>query len=233
MVPSSIAPTLNSFREEAAQASGGSSSAIIYSAILRVIQEFEISGTALDFGAGTGSLTRRLRQSGRFNRVVAADLMDAPPDLPSDWIRGDLNESLSIADSSFDCVIAAEVIEHLENPRAVAREIFRLLKPEGCVILSTPNNESWRSILSLTFRGHHVAFLDSSYPAHITALLRADVSRILVEAGFEPPQFRFTNSGSLPGVTRLTWQKISAGLLGGVRFSDNLLVIARKSGASH
>ena len=35
-------------------------------------------------------------------------------------------------------MVSAEVIEHLENPRGVAREWFRLLRPGGSVLLSTP-----------------------------------------------------------------------------------------------
>jgi hypothetical protein len=97
-------------------------------------------------------------------------------------------------------------------------------------VISTPNNESWRSLLSLWLRGHHIAFLDGSYPAHITALVRRDLHRLLAEAGFEPPQFRFTDHGGIPGKPTTSWQTISAGKLNSLRFSDNLIAIARKPG---
>lgn len=43
-------------------------------------------------------------------------------------------------DDSFDAVIFAEIIEHLlHDPCRVLREIRRVLKPEGCLILTTPN----------------------------------------------------------------------------------------------
>jgi 2-polyprenyl-3-methyl-5-hydroxy-6-metoxy-1,4-benzoquinol methylase len=233
MAPSSVAPTLKESRQQAANASGGASSNVIYDIILRVIDDLRASGELLDFGAGVGTLTRQLLKSGRFTKVVSADLMKSPAELRENWIEADLNEPLPISGSTFDTVIAAEVIEHLENPRSTAREMFRLLKPGGIAILTTPNNESWRALLSLLLRGHYVAFLESSYPAHITALLRKDLSRILIEAGFQNLEFRYTNWGGLPGKPRTTWQKVSAGLLRGVRFSDNLLVIAHKPGASH
>jgi len=124
--------------------------------------------------------------------------------------------------------VAAEIIEHLENPRFVARELFRLLQPGGSLLLTTPNNESWRSLISLAVRGHYVAFNDGSYPAHITALLRADIVRILMEAGFDSPVFDYSDHGGIPGWPMLAWQQISMGLLRGLRFSDNLLALARK-----
>jgi 2-polyprenyl-3-methyl-5-hydroxy-6-metoxy-1,4-benzoquinol methylase len=120
------------------------------------------------------------------------------------------------------------LIEHLENPRQVAREWYRILKPGSTLILSTPNNESIRSLLALMVRGHYAAFGDDSYPAHITALLRLDVLRILREAGFSDVRFRFTNSGGVPKLPRANWQQVSFGLLKGCRFSDNLIATAVK-----
>ena len=193
------------------------------------MREFDLRGSVLDFGSGTGSLARRLLQSGRFASVAAADLMSKPSDLDAvHWMRADLNEPLPTSNDAFDLVIAAEVIEHLENPRAMAREVFRLLRPGGTAIVSTPNNESWRSLISLLLRGHHVAFCNGSYPAHITALLRKDLERIFTEAGFENLQFRFSNHGGLPGKPTTSWQQASGGLLKGLRFSDNIIAICRK-----
>ena len=99
-----------------------------------------------------------------------------------EWIQADLNAPLPCPDASFDAIISTEVIEHLENPRAVFREFSRLLRPGGHLLLTTPNQESIRSLASLIVRGHHVAFLDESYPAHLTALVRRDMERLCLEA---------------------------------------------------
>ncbi len=229
MRPANSPATLEQARQHASKLSGGTSGDAIYRAVLQIVDELNLHGSVLDFGAGTGSLTQRLIECARFEEVSAADLMQQPRSLGSvRWIHGDLNNSLPVADSSFDVVIAAEVIEHLENPRALARELFRILRPGGTAIVSTPNNESWRSLISLLLRGHHVEFCNGSYPAHITALLRKDLERILLEAGFEASSFRFTNQGGLPGKPTTSWQKISGGALKGLRFSDNIIAIAHK-----
>ena len=80
----------------------------------------------------------------------------------------------------------------------------------------------------LELRGHFVAFLNDSYPAHLTALLRLDFERLCRESGFEPPRFSYTNRGAVPKCTALDWQSLSFGLLRGRLFSDNLLMVTRR-----
>jgi 2-polyprenyl-3-methyl-5-hydroxy-6-metoxy-1,4-benzoquinol methylase len=220
---------LTEHRKIAAERSGGVSADPIYSAIEHTIMDFDLTGAALDYGSGTGILASRLLSLDRFESVSAVDILPRPDDLPSDvhWIEQDLNLPAPWTEL-FDLIVAAEVVEHLENPRFTFREMFQSLRPGGTVIVTTPNNESWRSIIALLARGHFVSFGDTCYPAHITALLRKDLQRIAAETGLVSKAFRFTDHGSIPGVPQITWQGISLGLLRGVRFSDNLLFIGQK-----
>jgi 2-polyprenyl-3-methyl-5-hydroxy-6-metoxy-1,4-benzoquinol methylase len=217
-------------RLRAAECSSGISRNSIYAMIERVTLAHNLRGKILDYGAGVGHLTRRLLELGRFDTVAAADIMAAPSDLTStvEWIEQDLNEPLANHENTFDVVVAAEVIEHLENPRFMVREVFRVLRPGGVVLVTTPNNESWRSLAALLVRGNYAGFGDLSYPAHITPLLRKDFTRAFLEAGFPSPQFHFTNEGSIPGRSMSTWQQVSHGLLKGMRFSDNFMAVASK-----
>lgn len=225
-----INPTLKVQRQRASVASCGISSDPVYTTFEEVLIQLDLKGEVLDFGAGTGNLTRRLEKLGCFNSITALDIMQRPAEIDEaiKWLSWDLNEPINMPEQSFDVIVSAEVIEHLENPRAVARDWFRLLRPGGTLVFSTPNNESWRSLIALVLRGHFVAFSDSCYPAHITALLRKDLERILSEAGFSMPKFIFTNVGGVPKFPQLHWQTISAGLLKGIRFSDNVVAIAKR-----
>lgn len=54
-------------------------------------------------------------------------------------ITADLNEGLPIEDDAVDRVIAEHVLEHLENPAFLLREIRRVLRPDGVVAIEVPN----------------------------------------------------------------------------------------------
>jgi 2-polyprenyl-3-methyl-5-hydroxy-6-metoxy-1,4-benzoquinol methylase len=228
-MPASVA--LYERRVRAAVASKGTSGDAIYDAALTMAQSMNLSGHVLEFGAGTGTLIRRLTEQGCAGTLTGADLLPRPQGIPDrvGWIQADLNAPLPCPDRSFDAIISTEVIEHLENPRAVFREFSRLLKPGGRLLLTTPNQESIRSLAALIVRGHFVAFLDESYPAHLTALLRRDIERLCGETGFEPPRFAYTDDGAVPKHATVHWQAISFGLLRGRLFSDNLLVMTRRT----
>ena len=156
--------------------------------------------------------------------------MERPGDLHQDvdWCTWDLNDTIPKSLTPADTIVSLEVIEHLENPRHFVRQMFQLLKPQGSLLLSTPNNESFRSLISYWRRGHFVEFTGKSYPAHITALNRMDLKRITTEAGFDEHQWFYLDKGSLPGWPSKTWQNISLGLLKGARFSDNVFLLVRK-----
>jgi 2-polyprenyl-3-methyl-5-hydroxy-6-metoxy-1,4-benzoquinol methylase len=72
-----------------------------------------------------------------------------------------------------DVIVAAEIIEHLENPRALMRELARMVKPGGWIFVTTPNQLSFLGLLTLLTKHRFVAFRDVHYPAHRTALLEA------------------------------------------------------------
>jgi 2-polyprenyl-3-methyl-5-hydroxy-6-metoxy-1,4-benzoquinol methylase len=217
-------------RKQASDLSLGLSGQPVYTVFEDIIASDGLCGSILDFGAGQGEFTKRLLHNGQFKKIMAADLMERPAGLAPEieWMKADLNYELPGLDEAFDVISAVEVIEHLENPRAVVRSWARMLKPGGTILFSTPNNESLRALLALVLRGHYVDFGDGSYPAHITALLRKDLERILTEEKFGALEFHYSDRGTVPKFTRLTWQQISVGLLRGRRFSDNVIVRAKR-----
>jgi 2-polyprenyl-3-methyl-5-hydroxy-6-metoxy-1,4-benzoquinol methylase len=180
---------LHNKRMEAAIASKGISADVIYKLTLGLMNRLQLEGDLLEYGAGTGSLIQQLLDASYRGKITGADIFARPALLPDEvlWIQGDLNNTLDVPDESFDTIISTEVIEHLENPRATFREFNRLLRPHGSIIITTPNQESFRSFCCLLFGGHFAAFLGNSYPAHITALLRKDFGRICLESGFRFP----------------------------------------------
>lgn len=217
---------LHKRRVEASNQSLGLSNNSIYQSVKNVLKQEVKQGLLLDYGAGQGEFLKSLRQDFSF-QCHAIDLMKSELE-NVEWFVHDLNQNSPLPSNTYDVITAIEVIEHLENPRQVVRDFFRLLKKGGKLIMTTPNNESYRSILSYCMRGHFVAFTDSSYPAHITALNRKDLERILKESGFSQIEFSFTNQGMVPKLGGMTWQSLSFGALKGLRFSDNLILTATK-----
>lgn len=219
-------------RIASAKASKGISEEAIYLKVMKHIKD-DINSKCdlLDFGAGSGNLIKYIYNSGFKGNFFGADIMAAPREVPEDviWIKTDLNYPLDLKDNLFDLIISIEVIEHLENPRDTFREFYRLLRPGGKLVVTTPNQESIRAFLALLFKGHFVAFSDASYPAHITALLRKDFLRICNESDFDSPSFFYTDKGGIPKLPRVLWQQISFNLLKGRLFSDNLILITNKS----
>lgn len=95
----------------------------------------------LDIGCGTGANAAVLRGPGR--TVVGIDA--ARPSLAlarslgchDAWLAGDATR-LPFADGSFDVVVALDVLEHLDDDAAGAREMHRVLRPGGSAIVFVP-----------------------------------------------------------------------------------------------
>jgi 2-polyprenyl-3-methyl-5-hydroxy-6-metoxy-1,4-benzoquinol methylase len=204
----------------------GLSSEPIYTAALRILEKTLLGYGAkvADVGGGRGTFARRLLERGF--KVTLFD-HDPPNDLDgSTTLACNLNSTWP-SDRDFDCAVALEVIEHVENPRHFFREMCRIVKPWGLIMVSTPNQHSLASKMCFLLRDEHQSFQDSSYPAHITPLLEVDLRRIAAEVGATQPEFFFTDNGRIPG-TKMLWQRVSRSL-SGRRFSDNVLCVCRTS----
>jgi SAM-dependent methyltransferase len=183
-------------------------------------------GTLIDVGCGTGNLWRALRD--RFARYIGVDAVryDGFPG-DGEFHPIDLDTGRSpLPDRVGDVIAAVETIEHLENPRAFARELSRLCRPGGWVVVTTPNQLSMLSKMTLVLRNEFNAFRAGSYPAHLTALLEVDLRRIAAECGWTDAAIAFTGEGRIPGTGRHWPGWLSRLFPRGL--SDNILLIARK-----
>lgn len=67
---------------------------------------------------------------------VTADLLREDVDL-----RLDVTDMPEVPDGEFDVVLAADVLEHVDDDRRAMRELLRITRPDGCALLPTPVEE--------------------------------------------------------------------------------------------
>jgi SAM-dependent methyltransferase len=83
----------------------------------------------------------------------------------------DLSHSLPFADHTFDAVNLGDVLEHMENPPAAIRELMRVTKPGGVILISTPlKNGLFKRVAALGNRITHGRLYRDYYRGKSTEL---------------------------------------------------------------
>lgn len=212
--------------EARARQSLGSSERAIYRMVAHAIDAHGLGGGRLvDVGCGGGALWREL--SSRFSAYCGLDAVrygTFPADL--EFRAADLDGAAwPIEPRSADLVVAVETIEHLENPWAFLRQLALIARPGAGVIVTTPNQLSLLSLLTLATKRRFSAFQDAHYPAHRTALLASDLDRVARAAGLIVSAIAFSTSGRVP-VTPWHYPAVLSRACPRA-LSDNLMIVAR------
>jgi len=108
--------------------------------IMRELAALPVSGRLLDVGGGTGRVSSAIRDL--VDEVVIADvsygMLDKAPRATLQPVCGG-SESLPFADSSFERVIMVDALHHVIHHADSAREMFRVLKPGGLLVIEEPD----------------------------------------------------------------------------------------------
>lgn len=95
--------------------------------------------TILDMGCGTGAL---LKELSRYGRASGVDFSDRAVEFCKSRGIADVQqaraESLPFPDKVFDVVLALDVIEHIEDDKAALKELERVTKTGGIIIIFVP-----------------------------------------------------------------------------------------------
>ena len=133
----------------------------------------------LDIGCATGSLLSRFRDRGW--ETVGVEISGLQAEYGRQKrnldIRGLSLEENHFPSSSFDVILASHLIEHLNDPASLAREVYRILLPGGRFFITTPNISGFQArLFGSRWRS---AIFDHLYLFSVKTL-----SHLIVEAGF-------------------------------------------------
>ncbi len=153
----------------------------------------------MDLGCGTGyylfllsSLSVKLDLVGFDNDKKALD--EAKESLKERNIKFILGDSriLPFRENSFDKIVASEVLEHIEDDEKALSEIYKILKPNGLFVISTPSINYpffWDPInwtLQHLFNAHiQKGFFSGIWNNHMRLYGKKDLEIKFKNAGFE------------------------------------------------
>lgn len=144
----------------------------------------------LDLGGGDGVMS-----SGSANKVkqifcVDSDLMALQILKKREYSNMHpvcaFGETLPFTENFFDGVFNIFVIEHLKNPISILREIYRVLKPRGELIIATDTKyyDKYLKTITQTIKNRKLIFCRSN-PNHINLMVPSDLRKLLKNASFQ------------------------------------------------
>lgn len=181
--PAPAAETLASLYEEAAFDSVREAgyAARTYAGLLPIVKRrlSNLRG-ALDIGTGDGAFLEELLHAG-FTDVAGVEPSSAPINAATrevqPLIRHGVFRSGDFQPESFALVTCFQTIEHLADPMAIVRDIYRILKPGGAALIVAHN----RRAASARILGRHSPIFDVE---HLQLFSPRSLDRLMTAAGF-------------------------------------------------
>lgn len=144
-------------------------------------------------------------------------------------VAADVADSLPFRDASVDSILICELIEHLYDSEGLLAECGRVLKPGGCLVVTTPNlaglQDRLRFLSGLSPR--QVDVLHPYLKLHIRPFTKHSLGKLLTSSGFTVSTVR-SNFLTFRFGTRRIWIRWVAVLAPGL--GGSLVVAARNTG---
>jgi 2-polyprenyl-3-methyl-5-hydroxy-6-metoxy-1,4-benzoquinol methylase len=104
-------------------------------------------------------------------------------------------EEMHFPPNSFDAIIAGDIIEHLRDPRGFLLTCHKMLRPDGKIIITTPNRNDLGNLIRKIFRREKRFPIVWYYPdgvqdAHYFELTKRELKGLLSETGFKMIKLR-------------------------------------------
>jgi SAM-dependent methyltransferase len=132
----------------------------------------------LDFGAGTGNLTRLLAREGR--EIVAFEPFAEHAGILRERLGDEVSVTETLDRDGFDSVVCVNVLEHIEDDRGALADIHRTLRPGGFLLALVP--------------AHPVLYgANDRLSGHERRYTKSELGGKLEHAGFEIRELRHVN----------------------------------------
>ena len=112
--------------------------------VARILRKQKIPGKILDIGCATGVFLNEMKNKGWESYGIEPNAFAAnyAKDQFGLKITNKSFEESNFSGSYFDVITMWDVLEHVINPDWVLHEVYRILKPNGLLVISMPNSDS-------------------------------------------------------------------------------------------
>jgi ubiquinone/menaquinone biosynthesis C-methylase UbiE len=133
--------------------------------------------TVMDLGCGVGVFLRLVKKEKKgcelwgvdiSKEVIKNNLVD-DPDIR--YQQGEIGNLSHLPEEYFDVVFSGETLEHLDKPEDLFNDAFRILKPGGTLIITTPQEDHIES------------------PEHVWYFTKDDINTLFTTSGFTHPTY--------------------------------------------
>ena len=100
----------------------------------KVLSDIKFYGKVLDVGGKKENKRGTFRPP--LDKIESWEYLNIDESTNPDYLCS--ADNIPVDDNTFDIVMLAEVIEHLENPIAVLNECYRVLKKDGKIVVTIP-----------------------------------------------------------------------------------------------
>lgn len=184
----------------------------------RICAHLTPQSSILDLGAGAG-IVQQMDFRGLARRICGIDMDPRVTENPllDEGRVADAN-SIPYEDNMFDLVFSDNMLEHLDTPIKVFREVARVLKPGGVFLFKTPNRRHYMPTIARMTPHYFHEYINrlrgredvDTFPTRYQVNTRGDVQRLALAAGMKVAQLELIEGR--PEYLRMTWPTYLVGV---------------------
>ncbi len=158
-----------------------------YNELLDGFEKYRKTNNILDVGAGNGFFLEiaKVRGWNVFGTELTKKSVETC-EMKGVQMREGCLHNVGFDENQFDVITSFEVIEHVNNPKSLVKEMYRILRENGKVYITTPN---FNSLLRYRLKSKYDII---GYPNHLCFFTKKTLRKLFSEAGFNVQQIKTT-----------------------------------------